>query len=373
MAAVASLLAATVTSSTTAAGNACSPSTTILDSPRVGSREVQAKALNDRGDVVGFADGRDGTFHAIMWKGGKAGDAVDLGVAPGYVSSEAYAVNDDRVVFGVLYDRRERMFPFRWQDGRMTVLRGPTGMVQQAEPSQRNAINERGEIVATLLAGGNRQAVRWSADGKATALPALPGHAWTNAFGINDDGIVSGWSRKLPNADGEQNPVLWTASGNVIALRTVRGRSDGIAEATNRSGLTVGYLGNQTEKEPESDQGAVWRTRTAAPVLLGARRANLITELVDVNDRGDAIGMSGTLNPKTGFVVGGPLIWRTGWKQPRALPVPPSARVNRVLITQLNDVNNRGAVVGNVFGLAAPEYSGLRRIDPVLWRCPFGR
>ena len=65
------------------------------------------------------------------------------------------------------------------------------------------------------------------------------------------------------------------------------GQSDGIAEATNQGGLTIGYLGNQTETEPESDQGAVWRTRTAEPVLLGAARANLITELVDVNDRGE--------------------------------------------------------------------------------------
>ena len=371
---VAGLLAATDPHATPAARAAgCSPRTTILESPRTGSQEVQVKALNDRGDIVGFADGRDGTFHAIVWKGGRATDAVDLGVAPGYVSSEAYAINNDRVVFGVLYDKRERTFPFRWQNGRMNVLRGPSGRVEQTEPSQRNSINERGEIVATLLVSGNRRAVRWSAAGKASALPALPGHAWTNAFGINDEGIVSGWSRKLPSEDGEQNPVLWTASGKVIALRTVRGRSDGIAEATNGSGLTVGYLGNQTTKEPESDQGAVWRTRGAAPLLLGVRRANRITELVDVNDRGEVVGMTGTLDPKTGFVSGRPLIWRAGWNQPRPLPVPASTRANRVLVTEINDVNDRGAVVGNVFGLSAPAYSALRRIDPVLWTCPFGR
>ena len=70
------------------------------------------------------------------------------------------------------------------------------------------------------VVGGDRRAVRWAPDGKATYLPALPGHAWTDAFGINDDGIVSGWSRKLPNADGAENPVLWTRSGKVIPLKT---------------------------------------------------------------------------------------------------------------------------------------------------------
>ena len=53
--------------------------------------------------------------------------------------------------------------------------------------------------------------MRWSPDGKATLLPALPGHTWTNVWSINDDGVVSGWSRKLPNDDGENNPVIWDA------------------------------------------------------------------------------------------------------------------------------------------------------------------
>jgi probable HAF family extracellular repeat protein len=79
----------------------------ILVSPRQNSREVQVKALNDRGDVVGFADADNGSglIHAMLWKGAEATDAVDLGVLPGYVSSEAYGVNDDHVVFGLLYDR----------------------------------------------------------------------------------------------------------------------------------------------------------------------------------------------------------------------------------------------------------------------------
>jgi hypothetical protein len=47
--------------------------------------------------------------------------------------------------------------------------------------------------------------------------------------------------------------------------------------------------------------------------------------------------------------------------------------VNPVLVTNLNDINQRGAIVGNVFGLTGKDYSKLRRIDPVLWTCAFGR
>ena len=353
---------------------ACSTSMSILESPRAGSREVQAKALNDRGDIVGFADGTDGTYRAILWKGGQVASAVDLGVLPGYVSSEAYGVNNDRVVFGLLYDRKERSFPFRWEDGRMTVLRGPNGRIQQAAVPDRNAINERGEMAGTLIVAGHRRAVRWTRKGKATFLPGLPGHAWTNAWSIGSDGVVSGWSRKLPSDDGENNPVIWDASGKVVALKTALGRADGAAEATNRSGLIVGYLGNLgTDTDPERGNAVVWRSRTARPLLLGrAARPFAIAELVDVNESGQAAGMYGSLT-KNGFPLSVPAIWRTGWTSLRPLRIPAAARKSRVVVTNLNDINARGAIVGNVYGLAAKDFSALRRIDPVLWRCAFGR
>ena len=354
----------------------CAPSAAILKSPRVGSSEVQAKALNDRGDIVGFADSsdpKDRAIHAILWKNGKVGTAVDLGVLPGYISSEAYGVNNDRVVFGLLYDKQERTFPFRWEAGRWTVLKGPDGHRQQADVQDRNTINDRGQIAGTLLTGGRRQAVRWSPDGKATRLPALPGHTWTNAWGINGDGVVSGWSRKLPSDDGENNPVIWDPSGKVVALKTAPGRADGAAEATNRSGLTVGYLGNLgTDSDPERGNAVVWQSRTARPRLLGRPAPPYaIAELVDVNDRGQAAGMSGTLT-KTGFPAAEPAIWRTGWTSLRPLAVPAAAEKSRVVVTNLNDINNRGDIVGNVYGLDAKDYSKLRRIDPVLWTCAFG-
>jgi probable HAF family extracellular repeat protein len=373
----AGLLAATSSGATRAAGTACSPTATILESPRSNTLEAQAKAINNRGDIVGFADseGGAGPVHAILWKGGRASDAVDLGVLPGYVASEAYGVNDDRVVFGLLIDRKGRGVPFRWQNGRMTVLKGPSGRLLYTDnpgAGGRNAINARGEMAWTMVVGGNRRAVRWAPDGKATFLPALPGHTWTDAFSINDHGIVSGWSRRLPNGDGEENPVLWTRSGRIVPLKTAPGRADGIAEATNSSGLTVGYLGNQTDAEPESDQFAVWRTRTAEPLLLGPVRPNVIAEFADVNDRGQAVGMTGTMNPKTGFILGTAVVWRTGWARPRPLAAPAaSRRANPFVVAALNDVNEGGAIVGTVYGLASKDYASLRRVDPVLWTCAF--
>ncbi|MDX6621837.1 MAG: hypothetical protein QOK36_4223 [Gaiellales bacterium] len=362
----------------------CTPSAVILKSSRVGSEEVQAKALNDRGDIVGFADNsdpKDKAIHAILWRNGKAGSAVDLGVLPGYVASEAYGVNNNRVVFGLLYDKKKRTFPFRWKAGRMTVLKGPNGRRQQADVPDRNTINDRGQMAGTLIIAGQRQAVRWSPDGKATLLPALPGHTWTNVWSINSDGVVSGWSRKQPNEDGENNPVIWDTSGKVVPLKTAPGRADGAAQATNRSGLTVGYLGNlgtdgipgAVNTDPERDNAVVWHSRTARPRLLGRPALpHAYAELVDINDRGQGAGMSGNFT-KTGFPLFAPAIWRTGWTSLRPLPIPEASQKSRVVIAMLNDINNRGDIVGDIYGLDAKDFSKVRRIDAVLWRCPFSR
>lgn len=385
VASVGILLAATSAAATRAGETACSPSVTILESPREGSKEIQVKALNDHGDIVGFADSKGGTgpIHAILWKGGTVEGAVDLGVLPGFVSSEAYGVNNHRVVFGVLYDKTGRMIPFRWAEGRMTVLKRPNGQRAVADvplSDSRNAINDRGQMTTTLLIAGQRQAVRWSADGKATLLPGLPGHKWTNAFGIDSHGVVSGWSRRLPNEDGENNPVIWDAAGKVVALKTASGRADGSAGASNRSGLTVGYLGNLgtdgipgvPNTDPERDNAVVWQSRTAAPRFLGRPAAvHAYGELIDVNDRGQAAGVFGTFT-KTGFPLFTPAIWRTGWSDLRPLPIPAASQGNRVVVAQTNDINARGEIVGDVYGLSGKAFDKLRRIDPVLWTCAFG-
>jgi uncharacterized membrane protein len=360
----------------TRAPAACSPRVSILASPRERSREVQAKALNDRGDVVGFADSRRGAgpIHAILWKQGRRSGAVDLGVPRGYVASEAYGINDERVVFGVLYDKRERMFPFRWRNGRMTVLEGPDGRRAQAAVfPDRNAINERGEMAGTLLVGGDMRAVRWARDGTARFLPALPGHAWTLAWSINADGVVSGWSRREPNEDGENNPVIWTPSGDVVAPKTPPGRADGAAEATNASGLTVGYVGNLgTAQDPESDQAAIWNTATAEPLLIGPADPYAFAELVDVNDRGQVVGATGTFSTN-GFVTGRAGIGQAGETPLRPLPIPAASRGVPVVVSAPNDINAHGAIVGTVYGLTAKDYGTLRRMHAVLWTCQFPR
>jgi hypothetical protein len=134
----------------------------------------------------------------------------------------------------------------------------------------------------------------------------------------------------------------------------------------------VGYLGNLgTDQDPESDQAAVWTSRGAAPLLFGPADPLAYAEFVDVNDRGQAAGMWGTFTSEL-FALPEPVIWRRGWSSPREIQVPAVAhRADPVVATGLHDINAHGAIVGNVFGLEAPDFGALRHIYPVLWRCPF--
>jgi hypothetical protein len=40
--------------------------------------------------------------------------------------------------------------------------------------------------------------------------------------------------------------------------------------------------------------------------------------------------------------------------------------------TALTDINNRGEIVGTIYGLDNPDNSPLRRIDPAVWTGAFG-
>ena len=123
--------------------------------------------------------------------------------------------------------------------------------------------------------------------------------------------------------------------------------------------MTVGYLGNLgTDTDPESDQAAVWRTRTAAPQLIGPAGPAKPTRSSSTSTTADRPPGCRARFTEDGFPVAEPAIWRTGWTACAAFAIPAAARAHPVVVTQLNDINARGAIVGNVYGLAG---QGLRQ------------
>ncbi len=353
---------------------ACTPSTSILKSPRAGSKEVQAKALNDRGDIVGFSDGADGTYRAIMWKGGKVAAAVDLGVLPGYVC-----------LGGLRRDQRpRRLRPALRPKGAHVSVPLDERSHDRAESAERKHPADGSSRTGTRSTNGVRWLERCSSP--ATGAPCA-GRAMArqpSSMGCRDTrGRTSGAStgtdrlgvvahasergrREQPGALGR----LRQGRRSEDRSRT-RGRCRRSDESIRADRRLPRHLPHR--RRPRERPGAVWRARTAEPQLMGPTTPLAYGELVDVNDRGQAAGMSGAFT-RNGFPLAKPAIWQTGLARLRPIAVPAaSRRANRVVVTQLNDINARGNIVGNVFGLAAADFGALRRIDPVLWTCAFDR
>lgn len=87
-----------------------------------GGTSSSAAAVNDAGQIVGWATTAAGTQHAVVWDHGVI---TDLGTLPGGTYSAATGVNDKAQVVG--YARIRGPFDvaihgFLWQNGQMTDL-----------------------------------------------------------------------------------------------------------------------------------------------------------------------------------------------------------------------------------------------------------
>jgi len=111
--------------------------------------------INERGDVVGFSNppgpgDPEGEFiaHAFLWTKHSA-TATDLGVLPGDLFSEAFAVNSRGVVVGVSFGGANGARAFIYEDG---VLENLNDLADAAPDVLLSAqdINDRGQITGRV-------------------------------------------------------------------------------------------------------------------------------------------------------------------------------------------------------------------------------
>jgi probable HAF family extracellular repeat protein len=118
--------------------------------PRSGGRP---DLLSDHDLVVGASETSTGETHAFLWSDGRMRDLGTLG--GGY--STAYGVNDHAEVVGVSTIPSGESHGFLWRNGRMENL----GALADASSSSATAINDRGQIVGAVVAGGAAGPVLW--------------------------------------------------------------------------------------------------------------------------------------------------------------------------------------------------------------------
>ncbi len=149
-----------------------------------------AFAVNSNGDVTGVSSGfvasSGGVVRAVIWHGGIVRDIGTLGG----MHSAACALNDLGEVVGWAETPNHSTNAFLWHDGVMRNLKSLAGSVE----SQSFAVNRLVQVVGSSLnSKGETRAVIWE-NGKITDLNDLvtapAGLVFTRARGINNRGQI---------------------------------------------------------------------------------------------------------------------------------------------------------------------------------------
>ena len=140
----------------------------MTDLGTLGGQRTFPTAINGRGQIIGQSDtprfpeaitdrGKfPRTFnHAFVWQKGKM---TDLGTLPGGKSSTATAINDRGQIVGYASTATRTNHAFLWENGKMTDL----GTLPRYQASRAVAINNKGQIVGYTTKTGQRHAVLWT-------------------------------------------------------------------------------------------------------------------------------------------------------------------------------------------------------------------
>jgi len=313
----------------------------VVDLGTLGGERSQANAINDRGDVVGWAEtGEENRSqgqiqHAFLWN--PEDGMRDLGSVERswYDGSVAYDVNNHGVVVGSSY------VAFRWNSTEGMVVLPPQSGPYAIFQSQATAINDRGVIVGSRDTGAQEdKAVLWKA-GRVRRLNAHYHHGQAND--VNDAEVVVGggesqgfepylaflWRRGRAVRPLSSSP--WTTHCHSSAYG-INNRGEFVGQACARAFL--------------STRGRV----TYLPILPGDRYSYALS----INERGQIVGWSRNLwdHPKDAEEVQRAVLWELGTIYDLNALIP---RDSGWQLQEATDINERGQIVG--YGL----HQGVQR------------
>ncbi len=194
--------------------------------------------INGAGQMVGYgpADavcnpGGLACDRAIYWPGGSA-PFVNLGDPEGGFYSHAAAINDAGQIAGFANTADGERATVWTTSGSAPVH---LGVLPGGTASRATSINRQGDVAGfSTVAGGARHAFVAHA-GQLTDLGTLPGGHESMALGINAAGHVVGWS---DDASFETHAVVW---GGGIVLDLGQSGATSTANAINESDQVVGF------------------------------------------------------------------------------------------------------------------------------------
>ena len=248
-----------------------------------GGTYSEAYAINDAGQVVGWSmtdqstcTAFDGCWHAFLWENGTM---TDLGGLDPRFQSYAYSINNSGQIAGA---SATADYPFSYWRA-VTWLRGELvelGLPESATDALALGINARGTAVGTAYVNGRNVPILWS-QGTMIQLP-LPAGTSGEARKINDRGQAVGRS-------GANQALLWD-DGELTILPNPAGTVLSEAYDINNQGVIVG----DSRTNNASVRAFRWvdGSPSALPLAAGWTESNAR----GVNARGDVAGAANTRN-----------------------------------------------------------------------------
>ena len=252
--------------------------------------------------------------------------------------------------------------------------------------SRGNAVNSRGWIAGFSNLTGNttRHATLWR-NGAITDLETLGGTSSAVIWpGLNNAGLVAGishtaeldplnevWSCEAGGFLPATNPrqvcrgFVWQ-DGVMHELPTLGG-THGFAAGVNNSGQVVGWA-ETTVRDPTCTgvqvlgfKAVLWEPRKGKVQELPPLRGDSASAATDINERGQAVGISGDCDQAVGrFSARHGVIWEKG--KPREVP-----NLGGISWHTPQDINQRGDVVGFSNPPSARDLLGIFRARGFLW------
>ncbi len=295
----------------------------VIDLGTLGGTYSKACAVNNAGQVVGFANVGGTVNHAFIWENGVM---TDLGTFGGAYSSAADISEAGQVVGLARYaDNAGRAF--LWENGTMINLGTLVGPDGQIGDSRAYGINGDGQVVGH--AGEPfvyDTAFLWQ-DGVMHRISGL-GISYSVACDINEAGQIVG-EANLTGATCSQ-AFLWD-DGTVTELGTLGG-THSAATAINNAGQIVGWANT-----PTGDCHAfLWGNGVMSDLgTLGGTHSSAR----DINDLGQVIGVTGSAASPSSD----PFIWQNGAMRNLNNLLPPDSDW---VLTNPQAINDMGWVVG---------------------------
>ena len=259
--------------------------------PTVGGNNGQAFAINNRGQIAGFAEtavpdsscpasSPSKTDSPVIWEDGKAQALPTVGSDP---DGQAQGINEQGQAVGYSGNCTTALHAVLWEDGNAFLLPG-LGPVERSNIAW--AINNQGQIVGQSRSpdGKTRLAVLWQ-NREITKLGTLPGDFGAIATGINNRGQVVGstndsglnWSHAFIWEDGVMTDLntLFPADSNLFATmaNTINERGQITGMATVLSGPHAGeihaFLATPVDERIDKSIADVATTQPKLPANVG--------------------------------------------------------------------------------------------------------